>query len=239
MKRLIAKWYLSKCHDNGTKLPNWIRTWVNADPTLREFERMTESISQRLRQDAVRSVGSIRPTSDSNQVVPRRISPIAVVSPPLDHSWDYRPLLATAAILVACLVGSRFLIPSGATKLADRDPATGMTDVGSPLVAHDPQPEPRLALREAFSQGKRLWRQVQGGGPSPSTGQALPQIALAIDIVRPAAAAGQAVGRTLVVLQEGMQSEREQLNHVTRRSFDYFARELPTSALALAGWRSL
>ena len=193
MKYWIARWLIDRAADDDRSLPGWVEKLLERDESLRDFQRATRMTVERLRGDAADWITAF----DLDSVPPQNRARPA--------RSDSRSHLVSAALVLAAgvLAALTFWLMN-----PSQPPS-------NPIVrAHDPQPIPKDQQPPETVLADDMERLIDLVATAPR-----PQMAkLAIE---PAEAAGRLVGRSLAMLDRGLQQEREHLKSDALTTVDY------------------
>jgi hypothetical protein len=253
MIRPFAKWLISRSIDQGRPLPKWLESLVARDESLRRFHQQAIRLEGRLRDEAGHwaegnksqrhqaiTAGWVQPNSD-------RVRMAADQSPPprsrAAGPWSILP--ATAATIFLVAIGA-WIYRSGEQVQGQATLAQGNSAVVNDalLNKNDPATEESrkallLATLRSTSQAIRSFKPVIDDttasklmGPMDWSSS---QWSLSKTIDQSTDFAGAKTGQVLMQLNDGMESEHQQILNDLKRATNYFSSTLPKRAGKLVG----
>jgi hypothetical protein len=234
MPRFIIKWIISRAIDEDQPLPDWVRRTVDRDEELKQFERNSLRLCERLKHDA--------PGWIAAQAVPE-----AIVREGTDQKNAARPSVVSdrrrvigwslsVAALAACIL---FVVFNGVPQINRQ---------AQPVLTNHPEEVPeservqitdadREWLVQSLKNTQKTLDQVDSlirDLPDRTANWKLPPISVIAD---QAESIGSTAGHALVVLDRGMASEQKRLKSEVQSAVSFFTRRLPDSMARLAGLR--
>jgi hypothetical protein len=249
MKRLLARWFISRFLDSGIPIPPRVQRWIAADPQLKEFQQRSTALTAALRREADQADRlsatlatesftapnpSIRKTSS-----PQRMSAVIV------QEASTRPSFAAWAPpvgfgIAACLAGGIFLSfvfnerPDSVKK--EPVPIANIPGVENPAAVNPGvEREARELLASALTQGQNAWRRLQDLPDDATVARSFSARDLEFGLIRTTSVAGAVVARSWLVMEQGMRKEQMRLSQMVRSGFSYFTKDLPSAAFQATG----
>jgi hypothetical protein len=238
MFRMLARWLISRSIDEGRRVPDWLRHWIDRDHDLKQFEKLSRQLGDDLKKDSGGWIASQASAAGEELAGRRRLVVAEPATFRLRHrgAWSLASLSLGTGALAAC---AWFVV---ARLQAPPDRAEQPTPDAQRQVVQTPEAVTITAAdREWLA---TTWRTTQANfNQLQARARALPARAEILKlpgvstIVEPAETAGSTTGRALATLDRGMLWQQQQLADDAKTAFSFFTYRLPASLARLVGWR--
>ena len=210
MKRMLMKWVIDRAADTDRSLPAWAQGVVARDPELVAHERSTRAMVARLRNEA-----DAWADADSQRGAPNEdIGVIGRIGGGGEWAGRFGLAIGLAAVLgLAALVWvTADLGGSGGNGGMGNDGRGGQV-----VISNDPMADPPIehGPNESLDENEIVEWILSSRGSVRSTVRSW--------VVQPAEEAGVAAGRTMAMLDMGMEREREALRGDVQAAVNYYA----------------
>lgn len=233
----IARWLISRSIDEDRSVPHWLRSWIDRNEGLKDFETMSRQIGRQLKSDAREWISSQALPGRVESVLSRRLFTPNAVSLArvriMRRSVGAMILGTTGVAACAWFTIGHFRSHSDQVKQSD-------AEGGRPIAEAHPTGTITSADREWLA---TVWRrsrtklgQLQARATSLPGGAEILNLPSRSAIMQPAQVVASTTGRALAMLDRGIDSEQKQLTSDARAAFSFFAHRLPASLAKLVGW---
>lgn len=230
MYKMLAHWLIGRAAEQGEPLPSWLRSVVDRDPTLVQFEAASRRLGPQLRRDATRWVQETEEHEPANTRRPVRTRPRPVPQRSISRrlAWPIATCAAAAALMVAFALAMR---SEDRDTIASDDEGAAARSQHIAVVA----PADRDQLLAAWDAGQMSMFDLSQRMQRLSFKVSLPPRVESASLFREVERAGDATERAVARWDAAAASRRQALAADVKSACQFFTRRLPTSLALVMG----
>ena len=223
MKRTVLKWWISRAVDQKQDISPWLRSRIDRDPELRDFEHAARELETRLREDSIAWIET--GIASVNRARPEHINP----GPSLSRAHAFLPLTAAALLLIGATAVWNF------TRQNDRNVTTATNSIDlSPRTVGSPSDVKVIA--KFLDVSRALMQPIATAVPRHLPTSSVPGEHLLREY---GVSLTQPTNEVLRGVKSKMSDQRQQMSSEVRSVVGFFAKRLPRSAAQLLGLQEI
>lgn len=219
MKRLLARWMISRSLDLGKPIPQRVIRWIERDPQLRAFQAMSHRLDVQLRREC-QSASRWDDHVESSGTAPARIRCVATWY----CGWRLVPLTAIAAGIALYVVG--VILPVDQPVQHVQVARSQTTDLHDQVVMTEMEDAMRAALLETKIASRALFircsRQAQRISQDLGSLREIPDFS-GVPIAK---SSGIVLGRAWCNMEEELSLNHRALSAAASQAIKYCAHQL-------------